>query len=51
MRDILAALEEDEEIENHEEEKVAMIEQIPEVLQGRQKDKLPALRNTPKKSC
>ena len=49
MRDILTALEADEEIDNLEKEEVAIIEEIAGVLERRQKDKLPALRNTPKK--
>ena len=49
MRDILTALESDEEIGNLEEEEVAIIEEIAEVLERRQKDKLPALRDIPKK--
>ena len=48
MRDILTALESDEEIGNLEEEEVAIIEEIAEVLERRQKDKLPALRDIPK---
>ena len=47
-RDILTALEADE-IDNLEEEEVAIIKEIAEVLERRQKDKLPALRNIPKK--
>ena len=49
VRDILTALEADEEIGNLEEEEVAIIEEIAEVLKRRQKDKLPALRDIPKK--
>ena len=49
MRDILTALEADEEIIILEEEEVAIIEEIAEVLERRQKDKLPALRDIPKK--
>ena len=45
MRDILAALEADESIGNLWKEKVAIIEEIAEVLERRQKDKLPALRD------
>ena len=45
VRDILAALEADEEISNHEEDEVAIIEEIAGVLERRQKDKLPALRD------
>ena len=48
MRDILTALKADKEIVNLEEEEVAIIEEIAEVLERRQKDKLPALRNVPK---
>ena len=48
-RDILKALEADEEISNLEEEEVAIIEEIVEVLERRQKDQLPALRDKPKK--
>ena len=49
MRDILTALEADEEIGNLEEEEVAIIEEIAEVLERRQNDKLPALRDVHKK--
>ena len=49
VRDILASLEADEEIANLEEEEVVIIEEIAGVLERRQKDKLPALRDTPKK--
>ena len=49
VRDILTALEEDEEIENLEEEEVAIVEEIAKVLERRQKDKLPALKDVPKK--
>ena len=48
VRDILTALKADKEIVNLEEEEVAIIEEIAEVLERRQKDKLPALRNVPK---
>ena len=48
-RDIATALEADEEIGNLEEKEVAIIEEIAEVLERRQKDKLPALRDIPKK--
>ena len=46
-RDILTALEANEEISNLEEEKVVIIEEIAKVLEGRLKDKLPALRDIP----
>ena len=46
VRAILTALETDEEIGNLE---VDIIEEIAEVLERRQKDKLPALRDIPKK--
>ena len=49
MRDILTALEEDEEIGNLEEEEVAIIGETVKVLERRQKDKLPALRDIPNK--
>ena len=39
VRDILTALEADEEIGNLEEEEVAIIKEIAEVLERRQKDK------------
>ena len=45
MRDILAALEADELIGNLWEEEVTIIEEIAEVLERRQKEKLPALRD------
>ena len=48
MRDILTASEADEEIGKLEEEEVAIIKKIAEVLERRQKDKLPALRDIPK---
>ena len=48
VRDTLTALEADQEIGNLEEEEVAIIEEIAEMLQGRQKDKLTALRDIPK---
>ena len=48
MRDILTAMDEDEEIGNLEEEKVAITEEIAEVLGRRHKDKLPALRDVPR---
>ena len=48
MRDILTALEADEEINNLEEEKVTNIEERAVMLQ-RQKNKLQALRDIPKK--
>ena len=41
-------MEADEEIDNLEEEEVFVIELLAEVLERRQKDKLPALRNIPK---
>ena len=49
VRDILTALEPDEEIGNLEEEEIVIIEEIAEVLERRQKNKLPALRDIPKK--
>ena len=49
MRDIVTAMEVDEEIGNLEEEKIAIIKEIAEVLERRRKDKLPALRDIPKK--
>ena len=48
VTDILTALEADEEIGNLDKE-VVIIEEIAEVLERRQKDKLPALRDIPKK--
>ena len=42
-------MEADEEIGNLEEEEVAIIEEIVKVLEKRQKDKFPALRDIPKK--
>ena len=47
VRDILTALEAEEEIGNLEEEEVAIIEEITVVLERRQKDEL--LRDVPKK--
>ena len=49
VRDIATALEADEEIGNLEEAEVAIFEKIAEVLEKRQKDKLPALRDIPEK--
>ena len=49
MRDILTALEADEEIGNLGEEEVVIIEKIAEVLERRQKDKLPVVRDIPKR--
>ena len=43
MRDILTALEAEEEIGNLEEEEVVTIEEIAEVLERTQKDKLPGV--------
>ena len=48
-RDILTSLEADEQIGNLEEEEFAITEKIVGVLERRQKDKLPALRDIPKK--
>ena len=47
MRDVLTALEADEEIDNPEEEEVVTIEEIAKVLE-RQRDRLPPLRDIPK---
>ena len=47
MRDVLTALEADEEIDNPEEEEVVIIEEIAKMLE-RQRDRLPALRDIPK---
>ena len=49
VRNILTALEADEEIGNPEEEEVAIIEEIAELLERRQKEKLPALGDITKK--
>ena len=49
VRYILAALKADEEIGHREKGEVAIIEEIAEVLLRRQKDKLPVLRDIPKK--
>ena len=49
MRDNLTTLEADEEIGNLEKEEVAIVVEIAEVLERRQKDKLSALRDIPKK--
>ena len=48
MRYILTALEADEAIDNLEEDKVAITEEIADVLEKRQKYKLPALRDVQK---
>ena len=45
----MTAVEADEEIGNLNEKEVAMVEEITEVLERRQKDKLPAIRDIPKK--
>ena len=47
--DILTVLESDQVICNLEEEEVAITEEIAEVLERRQKNKLPVLRDVPKK--
>ena len=49
VRNILTALEADEEIGNPEEEEVAIIEEIAQLLERRQKEKLPALGDITKK--
>ena len=49
VRDILTALGAVEEIGNLQEEEVAIIEEITKVLERRKKDKLPGLRDIPKK--
>ena len=45
----MIALEADEETDNLEEEEVAIFEDITQVLERKQKDKLPSLRDIPKK--
>ena len=49
VRDILTTLEANEDFGNPEEEDVVVIEEIAEVVERRQKDKLPALRDIPEK--
>ena len=49
VRDILTALETDEEFVNHEEEEVVIVEEIVEMIERKQKDKVLALRDIPKK--
>ena len=49
VRDILTALEADEEISKFEEEEVAIIVEVAEMLERRHRDKLPAHRDIPKK--
>ena len=49
MKNILTALEADKETSNFEEKEVAIITGIAEALERRQKDKLLALRDVPKK--
>ena len=49
MRDILTAFEAVEEIGNLEKQEVAITEEIAEVLEIKQKDQLPALRDIPQK--
>ena len=48
LKDILSALEADDEVGNLEGEEGANIEERAEVSEIRQKDKLPALRDVPK---
>ena len=48
VRDILTEFEADEEICNLEEEEFAIIKEVAELLERRQKDKLPALADLPK---
>ena len=48
MRDIVTAMEADEEIGNPEEKEVPNIKEIAEVLERKQNDKLPAPRDIPK---
>ena len=50
VRNILIALEADEEIGNFEEDEVAIIEEIMDMLERRHQEKLPALRDVPKKN-
>ena len=50
VRNILIALEADEEIGNFEEDEVAIIEEITDMLERRHQEKLPALRDVPKKN-
>ena len=50
MRDILTALEADEEIDNFEEEEVALTEEISEMAERRQKDKLLSFKDILEKS-
>ena len=49
VRDTLTALEADVDIDNLEAEEVAIIEETAEVLERRDKDKLPAFKDIPKK--
>ena len=49
VKNILTELEANEEIGNVEEKHVAIIKEIAEVLERRQKDQFPALRDIPKK--
>ena len=49
MKNILTALEADKETSNFEEKEVAIITGIAEAFERRQKDKLLALRDVPKK--
>ena len=49
MGDIFIGLEVDEGFEKFEEEEVAFIEEIVEMLERRKKDRLPALRDISKK--
>ena len=49
LGEVVTALEADGEIDDLEKEEVAITEEIAEALERRQKDKLPALRDIPKK--
>ena len=51
VRDIVTALEADEEIGNLQEREATIIEEKVELLERRQKDKLPALKDIPRRSC
>ena len=49
MRNVLLEMGAEEEIESLDEEEVAIVMEIVEVIERGRKDRLPALRNVPKK--
>ena len=49
MRNVLLEMGAEEQADSLDEEELAFVMEIPEVIQRRRKDRLPALRNVPKK--